>query len=104
MKIYVADAHAYVQMLVLVFKIATVLEENTTEEQRSLVRFLWTKGLNANDIYEEMFPLYGGKYLQHKAVHNYVENVSLMKMLKRRGGSGGDNSQKTSMLQVSTPR
>jgi hypothetical protein len=38
----------------------TVLEEYTTEEQRSLVRFLWAKGLNVKDIRKEMFPVYGG--------------------------------------------
>jgi hypothetical protein len=34
---------------------ATVLEEYTTEEKRSVVRFLWAKGLNARDIHKEMF-------------------------------------------------
>jgi hypothetical protein len=31
---------------------ATVLEENTTEKQHSVVRFLWAKGLNAMDIHK----------------------------------------------------
>jgi hypothetical protein len=31
---------------------ATVLEEYTTEEQRSVVHFLWAKGLNAKDIHK----------------------------------------------------
>jgi hypothetical protein len=38
MTVFVADAH--VQMLLSVVKMATVLEEYTTEEQRSVVRFL----------------------------------------------------------------
>jgi hypothetical protein len=46
---------------------ATVLEEYTTKEQRSVVRFLWEKGLNAKDVHKEMFPLYGGKNLSCKA-------------------------------------
>jgi hypothetical protein len=29
---------------------ATVLEECITEEQRSVVRFMWAKGLNVKDI------------------------------------------------------
>jgi hypothetical protein len=63
---------------------ATVLE-CTTEEQYSVVRFLWVKGLNAKDIHKEMFPVYGGKCLSRKAVHNWVADVSLMtKGLKRR--------------------
>jgi hypothetical protein len=48
---------------------ATVLEECATEEQRSVVRFLWT-GLNTKDIHKETFPVYGGKCLSLKAVHN----------------------------------
>jgi hypothetical protein len=70
MTVYVADAHAHVQTLVSVVKMATVLEEYTTEEQRSLVSFLWVKGLTAKDIYTEIFPAYGGKCLSRKAVHN----------------------------------
>jgi hypothetical protein len=37
---------------------AIVLEECTTEEQRSVVCFLWEKGLNVKDIHKEMFPVY----------------------------------------------
>jgi hypothetical protein len=84
----VADTHAHVQRLVSVVKMATVLEKCTTEEQRSVVRFLRAKELNAKDIHKEMFPVYGGKCLSRKSVHNWVANVSLMKRLKRRCGSG----------------
>jgi hypothetical protein len=68
----------------------TVLEECSTEEQRSVVRFLWAKGLNAKHIHKEMFPVYGGKCLTLKAsCSTLVANVSLMtKRLKRRCGSG----------------
>jgi hypothetical protein len=54
---------------------ATVLEEYTTEEQRSVVRFLWSKAINANDIHKNMFPPYGGKCLLRKALHNWVEKL-----------------------------
>jgi hypothetical protein len=47
---------------------ATVLEECITEEQRSVVRFLWAKGLNAKDIHKEMLPVYVGKCLSRNAV------------------------------------
>jgi hypothetical protein len=43
MTVYVADAHAHVQGLVSVDKMATVLEVCTTEEQRSVVRFCGPK-------------------------------------------------------------
>jgi hypothetical protein len=57
---------------------ATALEGYTTEEQRSVAGFLWAKGLHAKDINKEMFPVYGGKCLSRKAVHNWVANMSLM--------------------------
>jgi hypothetical protein len=37
------------------------------------VRFLLIKGLSAEDIIKEMFPVYGGKCLSLKAVHIWVE-------------------------------
>jgi hypothetical protein len=40
----------------------TVLEY-TTEEQRSVVRFLWAKGHNSKDIHKETFPVYGRECL-----------------------------------------
>jgi hypothetical protein len=65
---------------------AIVLEDHTTEGLCSVVIFfVWLKGLNAKDMYKEMFPVYGGKCLSRKAVRNWVPNVSLMtKRLKRR--------------------
>jgi hypothetical protein len=55
---------------------ATVLEECTIEEQRSVVRFLWAKGLNTKDIHTEISPVYGGKCLSRKAVLSGVEKFS----------------------------
>jgi hypothetical protein len=37
---------------------------------------LWAKGHSAEDIHKEMFPVYGGKCLSRKAVHNWVEKFS----------------------------
>jgi hypothetical protein len=57
----------------------------TVLEQRSVV------GLSAKDIHKEMLPVYGGKCLLCKAVHNWVEKRGkrpLMKKLGRRCGSG----------------
>jgi hypothetical protein len=34
---------------------------------------LWAKGLNEKDIHKEMFPVYSGKCLSCKAVHNWGE-------------------------------
>jgi hypothetical protein len=43
MTVYVSDAHAHVQRLVSVIKIATVLEEFSTEEQLSVIHFCGQK-------------------------------------------------------------
>jgi hypothetical protein len=47
---------------------ATVLEVYSTEEQHSVVRFLWAKILHAKYIHKEIFAVYGGKCLSRKAV------------------------------------
>jgi hypothetical protein len=52
---------------------ANVLKVYTTEDQHTLVRFLCAKGLSAEDIRKEMLPVYGGKCISCKAVHNWVE-------------------------------
>jgi hypothetical protein len=51
MAVYVANANAHVSTLVSTDKIVTLLEEYITEEHRSVVRFLWAKGVNAKEIY-----------------------------------------------------
>jgi hypothetical protein len=70
----------------------TVFEKYTTEEQRSVVRLLWAKIQSAKDINREMFPVYVGKCLSRKAIHNCVEKRSkfslMTKVLKRECGSG----------------
>jgi hypothetical protein len=37
---------------------------------------LWAKGINKKDIHKEMFPVYGGKCLSRKTVHNWVAKFS----------------------------
>jgi hypothetical protein len=37
---------------------------------------LWAKGLNAKDINKEIFPVYGGKCLSRKAIHNWIHKFS----------------------------
>jgi hypothetical protein len=72
----VADAHAHVQRLVSVAKIAIMLEQCTAEEQCFVVRILWAKGLNVKNIHKEMPPVYGGKFLSRKAVPSWVKIFS----------------------------
>jgi hypothetical protein len=46
--------------------------------------FFVGKRFNAKNIYKEMFPVYGGKCLSRKVVHNWVAYFPLMtKKLKR---------------------
>jgi wyosine [tRNA(Phe)-imidazoG37] synthetase (radical SAM superfamily) len=61
MRVYVADAHVHVQRLVSVVKMATVLEECTTEQQRFITRVMLVNGRNIKDIHKEIFSVYGGK-------------------------------------------
>jgi hypothetical protein len=61
---------------------AIVLEGCTTEEQRSAVRFLCGKGLNAKEINKDFSCLRWE--VSRKVVHYWVAYVSLMtKKLKR---------------------
>jgi hypothetical protein len=81
---------------------ATVFEECITEDQCSVVRFfLWARGLNAKDIQQEMFPVYGGSVCRVKRfplggkrfAHEEVE-TEVRKWPRQQ--------PKTSMLRVST--
>jgi hypothetical protein len=61
MTVLVTDAHEHVQRLVLVVKMATVLQHITEH-------LLWAKELNTKDIHKEVFPVYVEKNLSRKAV------------------------------------
>jgi hypothetical protein len=58
---------------------------------------LWAKGLNAKDIHEGIYFVYGWEFLSCKAVHHWVEKFSqgLSKV-------ADDMDQKTSMLRIWT--
>jgi hypothetical protein len=69
--------------------------------------YLWAKGLNAEDIHKEMFPVYSGKCLSRKAVHNWVKKLSqgCLKVADdaRPGAEVAETTiKKTSILRVST--
>jgi hypothetical protein len=53
-------------------------------------------------IFIKIFPVYVGKCLSHKAVHYWVENVSLITKMMKRFSEFAETSQNTSMLRVST--
>jgi hypothetical protein len=101
------EAHAHVQRLVSVAKMATVLEEYATEEQHCIVRF-YGKMTQCKGYSLKMFPVYSEKCLSRKAVHNWVEKFS-----EGRSKIAGDarpgrpveigTETKNFMLPVSTP-
>jgi hypothetical protein len=75
MTVQVADAYEHVQRLISVVKMATVLEECTTEEQRSVVHLRGrTKGLNAQNIHNNLFVV--GKCSSLKAVPPWWKNFA----------------------------
>jgi transposase len=53
----------------------TMLEDSTSEKQCSDVHFFVSKRAQCKE-YSEMLPVYGGKCLSHKVVHNWVEKFS----------------------------
>jgi hypothetical protein len=55
MTVYLADAHTPVQKLISEVKMATMLEECTAEEQRSVLRFLRARGLDAKIFIKKYF-------------------------------------------------
>jgi hypothetical protein len=76
MTVWGADAHAHVQRLVSVVKMATVLEGILPKSSILFCIFYIEKGLHAKDIHKAMFPVYGGKCLSRKAIHNWVKKFS----------------------------
>jgi hypothetical protein len=48
----------------------TMLENCSTEEQRSVVRFFFCGQKNSKDIHKEIFIVCGEKCSSRKAVHN----------------------------------
>jgi hypothetical protein len=62
--------HVHAQRLV------SVTTLYTTEEQRSVVHFMYAKGLNTKDIHKEMCPVYSGKCFSRKAIRNWADKFS----------------------------
>jgi hypothetical protein len=81
---------------------ATVLEGCTTEEQRSVVRFLWTKGLNEKDIRKECFLFTVGSVCRVKRFSLGGKLSADDEDLETETRKLLSNSHKTSMLRVST--
>jgi hypothetical protein len=81
--------HAHAQRLDSAVKMATVLDECSTENQRCVVRFfLWKKGLSAKDIHKEVLRFTKGSVcsiilrLVDIILNVHVNNFLLQKPLK----------------------
>jgi hypothetical protein len=107
MIVQMAGVHAHVQRLLSVVKMAIVLEDCTTEEQRSVVRFCGQKD-SAQRIFIKKCFLFTAVSVrlgkQFIIGSRNVAKVSRMRSLMWRCGNGRDNSRKTFMLWVSTQR
>jgi hypothetical protein len=88
MTVLVADEHAHVQILVSVVKMAAVSEECTTQEQRSVVRFLWAKNSMYRIFINKCFLFKLGSVYLVKRFTGWSRNVAnvwlMTKRLKRR--------------------
>jgi len=42
--------------------------KSSCNEQHAVIRFLWAKGLNVNEIHSEMRPVYGDKCFTRPAI------------------------------------
>jgi transposase len=85
----------------------TVPEECITEEQSSVVRFLWPKRFNAEDIHKKCFLFTVGSVCCVKTVQNWVEKFSQGRSKVADDARSGRpvetaTEAKTSMLRVST--
>jgi len=47
---------------------ATFPLKSSHNKQRAVTHFLWTKGLNANEIHSEMCPVYGDECFTRPAI------------------------------------
>jgi hypothetical protein len=86
MIVQVAGAHAHVQRLVSVVKVATAFEVCTTEEKSSVVCFLWEKDSVQRIFIKQCFLFKVGSVCRAKrftAGSRNVTHVSLMNRLKR---------------------
>ena len=52
---------------------ATPLSNCTVEEQRSIIRFLWSEGVKPSEIYRRMKVQYGDSCLSQERVYEWVE-------------------------------
>jgi len=54
---------------------ATLPLKSSRNEPRAVIRFLWAKGLNANEIHSEMRPVYGDKCLTRPPIHVWLRSL-----------------------------
>jgi len=55
---------------------ATLPLNASRKEQRSVIHFLWAKGLSPNAIHSEMRPVYGDKCYVRTAIHVWCKKFA----------------------------
>jgi hypothetical protein len=103
MAAYAADARAHTQRLVSVVKLVTVYEECASEEQRSVMRFYRQKDLMQRIFIKIYFLFTMRNVCCHvKRFEKFSHGRPNVADDARPGAEVGDNSQKASVLRVST--
>jgi transposase len=52
---------------------AALLKNCIREEQRSVIRFLWSEGLKPREIHRRMIQQYGGSCMSERKMYQWVE-------------------------------
>jgi hypothetical protein len=52
---------------------AAPLSDCTIEEQRTVVRFLWTEGVTSEDIYCQMLARHGAHTMHQRKIYEWIE-------------------------------
>jgi hypothetical protein len=52
---------------------AAPLSDCTIEEQRTVVRFLWTEGVKSTEIYHQMLAEYGAYTMREQKIYEWIE-------------------------------
>jgi hypothetical protein len=58
-----------------IFNMVVPLIEITKEQQRYVIRFLWSEGVETDELYGRMATQYGDSYMNQRKVHGLLERL-----------------------------
>ena len=76
------------------------LPQCTREEQRTVVRFLWSKGSPGAEIHKRLLAQYGGNALSKRMVHEWIEKLKTGRTSVKRAEKAGRPSTSTSKEKI----